>query len=106
MTLETASDNREAVLAQYREVRGRTEGLCTPLEVEDFGVQSMPEASPTKWHLAHTSWFFETFLLDPFARQHKPFHPQFSYLFNSYYNQVGQRVERSERGLMSRPTVR
>ena len=105
MTLATSSENREALLARYHEVRSRTERLCAPLQVEDFGVQSMPDASPTKWHLAHTSWFFETFLLEPFAPGHQAYHPQYSYLFNSYYNQVGQRVARSERGLMSRPTV-
>jgi ergothioneine biosynthesis protein EgtB len=100
------ADTREATMVQYRDVRGRTERLCAPLHIEDFGVQSMPDASPTKWHLAHTSWFFETFLLQPFASGYETFHPQFNYLFNSYYNQVGPRLSRPERGLLSRPTVR
>ena len=106
MPLEPGSEDREVLLALYREVRGRTEQICAPLHVEDFGVQSMPDASPTKWHLAHTSWFFETFLLAPLAPGHETYHPRYSYLFNSYYNQVGQRIARAERGLMSRPTVR
>ena len=70
--------------------------------MEDFGLQSMPDASPVKWHLAHTTWFFETFVLGP---EVEPFHPQFGYLFNSYYETVGRMHPRSERGLLSRPTV-
>ena len=73
--------------------------------VEDYGVQPMEDASPPKWHLAHTSWFFETFVLKPFAPGFQPFHPQFEYLFNSYYNGVGQPYPRAERGLLSRPSV-
>ena len=73
--------------------------------VEDYGVQPMDDASPPKWHLAHTSWFFETFVLKPFAPGFRPFHPQFEYLFNSYYNGVGQPYPRAQRGLLSRPSV-
>jgi ergothioneine biosynthesis protein EgtB len=90
--------------ARYSEVRGRTEELCAPLSAEDCGVQSMPDASPAKWHLAHTSWFFETFLLGARAG-YRPFHPQFGYLFNSYYNGVGDRPPRGQRGLLSRPSL-
>jgi ergothioneine biosynthesis protein EgtB len=82
-----------------------TEQLARPLSPEDCQVQSMPDASPVKWHLAHTTWFFETFVLSPNLPAYKPFHPSFSYLFNSYYNSVGDRVARSCRGLMTRPTL-
>jgi ergothioneine biosynthesis protein EgtB len=94
-----------SLLDRYRDVRGRTEALCEPLETEDFIVQSMPDASPVKWHLAHTTWFFEMFVLTPFVTGYRPFHPQFSFLFNSYYTTVGPRPPRGERGLLSRPTV-
>src|SRR5207302_2246844 len=66
---------------------------------------SMPDASPAKWHLAHTTWFFETFLLAAFDPAHEPFHPHYGYLFNSYYNAVGDRLPRPRRGLLTRPTV-
>jgi ergothioneine biosynthesis protein EgtB len=91
-------------LAQrYREVRRRTEWLAEPLTPEDQNLQSMPDASPVKWHLAHTSWFFETFLLIPHQRGYQRFHKDFTYLFNSYYNAVGERPERPQRSFMSRP---
>jgi ergothioneine biosynthesis protein EgtB len=86
-------------------VRAWTERLCAPLEPEDYVIQSMPDASPAKWHLAHTSWFFETFLLQPRLPGYRPFRPEFGFLFNSYYNAVGPRWPRSQRGLLSRPTV-
>ena len=91
--------------ARYREVRDVSEALCAPLEAEDYVVQSMPDASPAKWHLAHTSWFFETFVLKPSGFDVAADHPQYAYLFNSYYNAVGERIPRPERGLISRPTV-
>jgi ergothioneine biosynthesis protein EgtB len=75
------------------------------LSPEDYVVQSMPEASPVKWHLAHTTWFFETFVLARFLPDYRPFHPQFGFLFNSYYNAVGERLARGKRGLLTRPTV-
>ncbi|MDP9355554.1 MAG: hypothetical protein M3R02_09800, partial [Chloroflexota bacterium] len=71
--------------ARYQEVRRFSEGLCEPLVAEDYVIQSMPDVSPTKWHLAHTSWFFEAFVLEPTSPGYQPFHPHFSYLFNSYY---------------------
>jgi hypothetical protein len=90
---------------RYREVRARTEALCAPLEIEDYVVSSMPDVSPTKWHLAHTSWFFETFLLAPFAPGFAPLDPRYTFLFNSYYVQAGERHCRAQRGLVTRPTV-
>ncbi|HZU39183.1 MAG TPA: ergothioneine biosynthesis protein EgtB [Gemmataceae bacterium] len=89
----------------YKTVRQTTEHLCEPLAVEDYGLQSMPDTSPVKWQLAHTTWFFETFVLLPHFPDYQPFHPQFGFLFNSYYNAVGPRWPRPQRGLLSRPTV-
>ena len=80
--------------ARYQEVRRFTEKLCEPLETEDYVIQSMPDVSPTKWHLAHTSWFFEAFLLSPHVTGYRPFHPQFGFLFNSYYETLGARHPR------------
>ena len=90
---------------RYRQVRSFTQRLCEPLVTEDYVVQSMPDVSPTKWHLAHTSWFFETFILAPHLPGYVPFDPHFCYLFNSYYVTVGDRHCRQNRGLLSRPTV-
>jgi ergothioneine biosynthesis protein EgtB len=95
----------EDLAASYAAVRRQTEVLCTPLETEDYVIQSMPEASPVKWHLAHTSWFFETFILQPHLAGYRPFHSHFGFLFNSYYQAIGPRWPRPERGLLSRPTV-
>ena len=90
---------------RYRYVREQSTRLCQPLLTEDYVIQSMPDVSPAKWHLAHTSWFFETFVLAPYSRNYASFHPQYNYLFNSYYVQVGTRHCRPRRGLLSRPTV-
>ena len=90
---------------QYATVRKETERLCRPLAVDDYGVQPMPDASPPKWHLAHTTWFFETFLLKPFDVGYTPFDDAFEFLFNSYYNGVGEQYPRPKRGHLSRPTV-
>ncbi len=89
----------------YRAVRAATHRLCEPLEIEDYGLQSMPDTSPVKWHLAHTAWFFETFVLAEVLPSYAPFHPRFGYLFNSYYETVGRMHPRPQRGLLSRPTV-
>jgi ergothioneine biosynthesis protein EgtB len=97
--------NDASLLEKYRVVRSGTEALCEPLATEDYVVQSMPDASPVKWHLAHTTWFFETFVLGPYFPGYRSFQPQFGILFNSYYNAVGPRWPRSQRGLLSRPTV-
>src|SRR4051794_2762078 len=95
----------QALAGRYREVRGLTEALGAPLSPEDCTVQSMPDASPVKWHLAHTSWFFETFVLAPAVPAYEPFDPRFGFLFNSYYNAVGDRLARAQRGLLSRPPL-
>jgi len=94
------------LLRRYSRVRTFSKTLCQTLEPEDCVIQTMPEASPTKWHLAHTGWFFETFLLKQFLDDYQPLHPQHAFLFNSYYNAVGPFFSRPHRGLLSRPTVR
>lgn len=96
---------REDLLQRFRSVRGLSEALAAPLHPEDQVVQSMPDASPTKWHLAHTTWFFETFLLPDHAPGYAQYDPDYAYLFNSYYYTIGQMHHRPSRGLLSRPTV-
>ena len=96
--------------ARFDAIRAFTETLCAPLAPEDYVIQSMPDASPVKWHLAHTSWFFETFVLrevkgPPPSPAYEPFDPRYGFLFNSYYVSVGERHSRPRRGLLSRPTV-
>ena len=103
-TGDASPPDREELAARYRAVRAYTVRLAEPLNPEDQQVQSMADVSPTKWHLAHVTWFFETFVLTPNLRSYKPFHPQFGYLFNSYYEAVGPRHARPERGFLSRPT--
>ena len=105
MALASPMASNPARTEVYDRVRRRSEELCGPLEVEDYGVQPIVDASPPKWHLAHTTWFFETFLLVPFRKEYRPFHPSFEYLFNSYYNGVGRPFPRPSRGNLSRPTV-
>lgn len=95
----------EDLSARYREVRDWTATLCEPLVTEDYVVQSMPDASPIKWHLAHTTWFFEALILKPHLNGYTTPDPQYNYFFNSYYNTIGKQWTRSERGLLSRPTV-
>jgi ergothioneine biosynthesis protein EgtB len=90
---------------RYAQVRSFTGTLCEGLATEDYVVQSMPDVSPTKWHLAHTSWFFETFVLQPHAPGYRPLDPAYAFLFNSYYVQAGERHCRAQRGYISRPTV-
>ncbi len=97
--------DREELLAYYNQTRQQTEDLCKPLNTEDYIPQPITEVSPPRWHLAHTTWFFETFLLEKFLNGYKSFHPQFNYLFNSYYHSIGEKWERSERGFLTRPTV-
>ncbi|MBD1856001.1 MULTISPECIES: ergothioneine biosynthesis protein EgtB [Leptolyngbya] len=94
-----------ALLDRYQSIRRVSEQICQPLAIEDYILQAMPDVSPPKWHLAHTTWFFETFLLVPYLPGYEVFHPQFNYLFNSYYEAVGSRHPRPHRGLLSRPTV-
>jgi ergothioneine biosynthesis protein EgtB len=91
--------------AHYRQMRATTVRLAAPLSVEDQQCQSMLLTSPTKWHLAHTTWFFETFVLIPHAEGYQPFDPHYDYLFNSYYESLGERYPRPARGLMTRPSL-
>lgn len=95
----------ETLWPEYQRVRRRTEALCAPLAVEDYVIQSMPDVSPPKWHLAHTTWFFEAFLLGVFLPDYRPFHPRYAELFNSYYQTLGTPYPRPRRGLLARPTV-
>jgi ergothioneine biosynthesis protein EgtB len=100
-----ATSRAENLLAHFREVRNFTTLICEGLAPEDCVVQSMPEVSPTKWHLAHTTWFFETFILKKWITAYSPAVPEYAYLFNSYYNAAGDMHRRDLRGLISRPTV-
>ncbi len=99
------SDYLSDLATRFGAIRAFTESLCQPLSTEDYVVQSMPEASPVKWHLAHTTWFFETFLLEPYSADYTPLHPQYRILFNSYYEAVGAKHPRSERGMLTRPSI-
>jgi len=92
-------------LARFDAVRRRSLALAAPLTDEDCGAQSMPDASPIKWHLAHTTWFFETFILERMEPGFQPFHPAFRVLFNSYYNGIGEKHPRAQRGLLTRPAM-
>jgi ergothioneine biosynthesis protein EgtB len=96
---------RENALQDYQRIRHDSEALCQPLQAEDCILQSIPQTSPPKWHLAHVSWFFETFLLQEFLPGYQAYHPRFRYLFNSYYEQVGPFHPRPQRGMLSRPTL-
>ncbi|WP_390618406.1 ergothioneine biosynthesis protein EgtB [Maricurvus nonylphenolicus] len=100
-----AADKSTCFKDRYIERRQQSLRLTQGLDAEDMVVQSMPDASPTKWHLAHTTWFFEQFVLLPYAPNYRVFHPTFNYLFNSYYNNVGERHARPLRGLLTRPTL-
>ncbi|HSP44905.1 MAG TPA: DinB family protein, partial [Chthoniobacterales bacterium] len=95
----------EVLVERYRRVRDFSARLCRNLQPEDYVVQSMPDVSPTKWHLAHTSWFFETFIVKVWMPRYRSEVPQYAYLFNSYYNAAGDMHRRDLRGLISRPTV-
>jgi ergothioneine biosynthesis protein EgtB len=101
---DSAMPSSASLLERYRAVRARTLALAEPLGAEDQALQSMPDASPTKWHLAHTSWFFETFVLESAVPSYRHFHPAYRVLFNSYYQSVGEQYARAQRGLLSRPT--
>ena len=101
----TTADVSIEVQPSYDGVRRLTDRLAAPLSPEDQTVQSMPDTSPTTWHRAHTTWFFETFLLDPSIPGYQSFHPGYGYLFNSYYEAVGPRHARPQRGLITRPGV-
>jgi ergothioneine biosynthesis protein EgtB len=102
---ERDTSDRAAAVARYRAVRAHTEALAAPLHAEDQVVQSMPDVSPTKWHRAHVTWFFETFVLSEHAPSYTPANAAYRFLFNSYYEQVGEQYPRPRRGLVTRPTV-
>ena len=101
----TANGPLETLGAHYMRIRATTPDLCRHLQIEDYVVQSMPDVSPAKWHLAHVTWFFERFILLPHARNYKEFDERYHYLFNSYYYSVGSMHARPKRGLLTRPTV-
>lgn len=103
--MQAAARDAGLLEQRYAAVRERSLDLAAPLSAEDCCVQSMPDASPVKWHLAHTSWFFDIFVLEPFERGFVPFRPEFRVLFNSYYNAVGERHPRPQRGLLTRPSL-
>ena len=100
-----ANERRGRLERRYRSIRNVSMRLVETLSAEDCAAQSMPDASPAKWHLAHTTWFFETFVLKTALSGYAIFHPRFEYLFNSYYNSVGAQYSRPERGLLTRPTL-
>jgi ergothioneine biosynthesis protein EgtB len=100
-----AQSRGASLLARFHQVRQFTDSLCQELAPEDCVVQSMPDVSPTKWHLAHTAWFFETFILKKWVRGYRPEIPEYAFLFNSYYNAAGDMHRRDLRGLISRPTI-
>src|SRR5262252_6722632 len=102
---DIGQDLRTTSIQAFREVRAETERRAAPLSAEDQVVQSMPDASPTKWHRAHTTWFFEQFLLTPQAAGYHPFDARFAFLFNSYYVAAGPRHARPKRGLITRPSA-
>jgi ergothioneine biosynthesis protein EgtB len=104
--LEGSTLRAGQLLARFREIRNFTTALCANLEPEDYVVQSMPDVSPTKWHLAHTTWFFETFILKKWVPAYRTEVPEYAFLFNSYYNAAGAMHRRDLRGLISRPTVK
>ena len=90
---------------QYTRIRGLTLELCASLQAEDTVVQSMPDVSPTKWHLAHVTWFFERLVLEEFVSGYEQFNERYNYLFNSYYYSVGQMHARPKRGMLTCPTL-
>jgi len=99
------SPHKMTLQEKYNNIRAYTEDICKPLQTEDFVVQPVVDVSPPKWHIGHVTWFFETFILKPYLGNYKEFDPQYNFVFNSYYETVGARVIRTDRGNLSRPTV-
>lgn len=100
-----SAKTENSLLERYFATRKYTEFICEPLVVEDYVVQPVEDVSPPKWHLGHTTWFFEELVLSRFVSEYKRFHPRYPFLFNSYYESLGERVDRRNRGSLSRPTV-
>lgn len=98
--------NRSDLINDFLRVRKVSEDICKPLEIEDYVVQPVEDVSPPKWHLGHTSWFYEAMFLDRYLSDYKPYHPMYSFLFNSYYQTLGERWDRPRRGVLSRPSVK
>jgi len=103
--IDAVLDVHLSLLQKYNAVRSHSISICAPLEKEDYVVQPIVDVSPPKWHLGHTTWFFETLILIPFMDQYQPYNPDYQYVFNSYYETLGARVIRTDRGNLSRPTV-
>ncbi|MDH2916551.1 MAG: ergothioneine biosynthesis protein EgtB [Gallionella sp.] len=98
--------NDAALIERFKAVRARSETLCAPLEIEDYCIQAMSDVSPPKWHLAHVTWFFEMFILVPYAKRYRMLRDEYAHLFNSYYETAGSFFPRPQRGMLSRPTVK
>ena len=98
-------DRQDALLAKYNLVRKRTVEICEPLETEDYVVQPIEDVSPPKWHLGHTTWFFEVFILEPNLKNYRFYNEKYNYIFNSYYESLGERMVRIDRGNLTRPSV-
>ena len=105
-TLESSRDIQHKLSLSFNKIRSQTRLLAERLSAEDQCVQSMPNASPTKWHLAHTTWFFETFILKNNSKEYREYNADFNFLFNSYYEQIGERHARDSRGVLTRPSVK
>ena len=105
-TLISKEVKSKNLLERFNETRQHSITICKPLEIEDFSVQPVIDVSPPKWHLAHSTWFFEQFVLVPYLKGYQIYNDDFAYLFNSYYNNAGERILRPNRGLMTRPTVK
>ena len=105
-TLEGSRNNQHKLSLSFNKIRSQTRLLAERLSAEDQCVQSMPNASPTKWHLAHTTWFFETFILKNNSKEYHEYNADFNFLFNSYYEQIGERHARDSRGVLTRPSVK
>lgn len=103
--MQSATSTKTDLLTFFKRVRTHSHTLCEPLEIEDFVVQPVKDVSPIKWHLAHTTWFFESFVLKPSFEGYKEYHPKYALLFNSYYISAGDRWTRENRGQLTRPTV-
>ncbi|GGJ89395.1 ergothioneine biosynthesis protein EgtB [Pseudomonas matsuisoli] len=101
----SSEDSEQTLFDLYQQVRTASEAICAPLETEDYGIQTMPDVSPPKWHIAHVTWFFEAFVLKPYLKGYRPIDDAYDYLFNSYYQTHGVPYPRAQRGLLSRPGV-